>query len=65
MMEAAAAHALQISETAVANEQKQQAHSKEMEITLSAHCAEMERVRKVRNKPAPLLSIPFNLNNMY
>jgi ApbE superfamily uncharacterized protein (UPF0280 family) len=63
MMDAAAAHALQIGETAVASEQMQQAHTKEMEVTLCAHSAEMERVRKVRNKPAFLLSIPFDLNN--
>jgi hypothetical protein len=48
-MEAATSHALKMGEAAVAAEQEQQVHSKEMAVTLSAHSAEMERARKVLN----------------
>ena len=49
LQECATSNALKIGEAAVAAEQEKQAHAQEMAITISAHSAETERVRKVRS----------------
>ena len=52
MAEAATAHALKLGDVAVLAEEHQQAHNKQLEATLSAHSAEIERVTKVRSSLA-------------
>jgi hypothetical protein len=47
MEELATSNALKMGEAAVVAEQEKQARAQEMAITISAHSAETERVRKV------------------
>jgi hypothetical protein len=56
------ANALKIGEAAVVAEQERQAHAQEMAITLSAHSAETERVKKVHSlSPSSIMCFIYSI----